>query len=129
MYDMQFRLKKDTNPSMSFAIVDKELWLLYSTLATGTEIESQQTFLLKCYDVNNKGKWGKYQCQYKHVCILCSLNHSYIRHKTPSASSLNFKSGRRQTTLRPQLPRRHSAQSAASRVPLILSHLDLSNIK
>lgn len=118
-YDIQFRLKKEANPSLSFAIVDQELWLLYmySTHITGTQIQSQQTPLLKCYDFNYKGQCSKYQCQYKHECILCSLNHPYIRHKTPSGSSLNFRSGGGQTAWRPQLPRRPSAPSAASRAP------------
>jgi hypothetical protein len=28
-YDIQFRLKKEANPSLSFGVVDQELWLLY----------------------------------------------------------------------------------------------------
>lgn len=52
-YDIQFRLIKEANPSMSFSIVDKEIWLLYMCSSfTNTQILSQQTSLLKCYDFN-----------------------------------------------------------------------------
>lgn len=40
---------------MSFSIVDQEIWLLYMCSSfTNTQILSQQTSLLKCYDFNYK---------------------------------------------------------------------------
>ncbi|XP_061165683.1 uncharacterized protein LOC133174598 [Saccostrea echinata] len=116
-YDIQFRLKKKANPSLSFAIVKQELWLLYMYSAPSTQISSPQASILKCYEFNYKGLCHKLACQYKHECMICSQNHPYIKHKTSSGSSLNFRSGGLQATWRPQLPRRPIAPSSAIRVP------------
>ena len=53
-YDVQFRLKKERNPGVSFANVDQELWLLYmqGPLAPGYINKDQEG---KCYDYNFRG--------------------------------------------------------------------------
>ncbi|XP_048747863.2 uncharacterized protein LOC125660061 [Ostrea edulis] len=116
-YDVQFRLKKEANPSLSFAVVDQELWLLYMYSTTTIQSSYSQALLLKCYDFNYKGQCSKSRCQYKHECISCSQNHPYIRHKTSSGTSLNFRSGDMQATWRPQQPKRSTQPSSTSRAP------------
>lgn len=77
-YDVQFRLKKERNPGISFANVDQELWLLYmqGPLAPGYINKDQQG---KCYDYNFRGVCQKKSCPYKHLCMRCSRNHPSIR--------------------------------------------------
>ncbi|XP_062582026.1 uncharacterized protein LOC134243814 [Saccostrea cucullata] len=116
-YDIQFRLKKEANPSLSFAVVDQELWLLYMYNPPSTQTSSHQAPLQKCYEFNYKGICNKLVCQYKHECMICSQNHPYIKHKTSSGSSLNFRSTGLQATWRPQLPRRPAAPSSAIKAP------------
>lgn len=64
----------------------------------------------------------------RNMNVLCSLTHSYIRHITYIASSLNFRCNAGQTTWRPQLHKMPSAPSAASRDPYSQSFRQISNI-
>ncbi|XP_061168906.1 uncharacterized protein LOC133178174 [Saccostrea echinata] len=102
-YDIQFRLKKECNPSMSFASVDQELWLLYmynNALHRQPAIQPSQP--LKCYDFNYKGYCSRQNCQYRHWCILCSQPHPFTMCRTTTRNSLNFRSGNSQSTWRAQ---------------------------
>lgn len=85
-YDIQFRLKKECNPNMSFAVVDQELWLLYMYSPLAVQGSVTQNIPLRCYEFNYKGQCNKSVCQYKHECILCSLNHPYIKCRRGSGS-------------------------------------------
>lgn len=73
-YDVQFRLKKEQNPNMSFAIVDQELWLLYMQAPLLSPRNNPEQ-IGKCYDFNYRGVCQRRPCPYKHQCLRCSLNH------------------------------------------------------
>ena len=53
-YDVQFRLKKEQNPNMSFAMVDQELWLLYMQAPLFAPKNNPEQ-IGKCYDFNYRG--------------------------------------------------------------------------
>ena len=118
-YDIQFRLKKEANPSLSFGTVDQELWLLYVYNTPPTQIHPPQPLLLKCYDFNYKGQCNKTKCQYKHECMTCSRPHPYIKHRTTSGQSLHFRSqsGATRGAWRPQLSNGSNQPSSTFRSP------------
>ncbi|XP_062578803.1 uncharacterized protein LOC134240736 [Saccostrea cucullata] len=100
-YDIQFRLKKERNPVLSFAVVDQELWLLYMynrpmTVQTVQGSEPKPPSL-KCYDFNYKGTCPRQQCQYSHTCILCSQPHPHNKHKDITRSPSNLVSANTQS--------------------------------
>lgn len=78
-YDEQYRLRKARNPSSSWASVDGELWLLYSSqnIFSG---QSRVSSVIKgnCFDFNNKGFCSKFNCNFSHKCIKCLGNHSAL---------------------------------------------------
>ena len=85
-YDTQFRLKKESNPTMSWSVVDQELWLLYmgyandnSKASSSANLQQRQRTELKCYDFNYKGNCSKNSCYYNHLCLRCSKPHPLIR--------------------------------------------------
>ena len=92
-YDVQFRLKKEKNPAMSWAIVDHELWLLYmhqqSTQSNPTQNVSTPS-VNKCYDFNYKGHCERKSCTYLHKCLKCSYPHPVIKCRVVSG---NYRSG------------------------------------
>lgn len=90
-YDIQFRLKKECNPNMTFAVVDQELWLLYMYSPLAVQGSVKQNIPLRCYEFNYKGQCNKSLCQYKHECILCSLNHPYIKYRRGSGFDSTYR--------------------------------------
>ena len=58
VYDEQFRIKKANYPSMSWAIVDQELWLLFMCRPR-LRVDSFPGRSFKCYDFNYKGECKK----------------------------------------------------------------------
>lgn len=68
-YDIQFRLKKEFNPNMSFAVADQELWLLYMYSPLAVQGSVTQNIPLRRYEFNYEGQCNKNVCQYKHECI------------------------------------------------------------
>lgn len=117
-YDIQFRLKKECNPNMSFAVVDQELWLLYMYSPLAVQGSVTQNIPLRCYEFNYKGQCNKSVCQYKHECILCSLNHPYIKCRRGSGSDSTYRPNSVSTSWRPQLPRMQSTTSTYARPAL-----------
>lgn len=118
-YDIQFRLKKECNPSMSFAIVDQELWLLYMyNSAPSPQHLVNQPQPLKCYNFNYRGACSRQNCLYSHLCILCSQPHPYTMCRNTTRNSLNFRSGNFQSTWRPQSTVKPATNS--NRIPLPL---------
>lgn len=118
-YDIQFRLKKECNPSMSFAIVDQELWLLYMyNSAPSPQHLVNQPQPLKCYNFNYRGACSRQNCLYSHLCILCSQPHPYTMCRNNTRNSLNFRSGNFQSTWRPQSTVKPATNS--NRIPLPL---------
>lgn len=103
-YDTQFRLhKKECYPSMSFGIVDQELWLLYMyNSAPSRQHLVKHTQPLKCYNFNYRGSCSRQNCHYSHLRILCSQPHSYTMCRNINRNSLNFRSGNFQSTWRPR---------------------------
>ena len=74
IYDLQFRLRVSRNP-----INDGELWLRFITTFVNSTIKyTQRTSTFHCYDYNYKGSCNRLNCQYKHTCIKCSLQHPSI---------------------------------------------------
>lgn len=85
-YDIQFRLKKEKNPALSWSVVDQELWLLhmYGTnllqyKKTPSSPASPSAHILKCYDYNYIGACTRPKCQYAHICLKCSRPHPSSR--------------------------------------------------
>lgn len=104
-YDIQFRLKKETNPSMSWAIVDQELWLLYMYSSNLSISRSKYSTSLtpnssmKCYDFNYKTLCSRIQCPYSHLCLKCSKPHPFVRCRissNTSSNTFNFRYGGQQ---------------------------------
>lgn len=94
---------KECNHSMSFAIVDQELWLLYmynSALSPQHLVNQPQP--LKCYNFKYRGACSRQNCLYSHLCILCSQPHPYTMCRNTTRNSLNFRYGNFQSTWRPQ---------------------------
>ena len=90
-YDIQFRLKKEKNPALSWSVVDQELWLMYM-YQFGQNKESQITAstvhpYLKCYDFNYKGVCFKKPCPYLHRCLKCSNPHPSVKCRVVSGNS------------------------------------------
>lgn len=113
-YDIQFRLKKECDTNMSFAVVDQELWLLY----TYSSLAVTQTIPLRCYEFNYEGQCNKSVCQYKHECILCSLNHPYIKCRRGSGFNSTCRPNSVSASWRPQLPRMQSTSTTFARPAL-----------
>ncbi|XP_063403662.1 uncharacterized protein LOC134687357 [Mytilus trossulus] len=86
-YDQQFRLKKARNPSMSWATVDQELWLLYihtgQATAPSSSVVNMVNTYRKCYEYNNKGACISPQCRYIHKCLKCNGSHPAINCRVP----------------------------------------------
>lgn len=80
-YDEQYRLRKASNPSSSWGLVDQELWLLYMFYGqqSGTPSLYSGGRSLKCYAYNFSGNCTKPQCFYMHKCLTCSGAHPSIR--------------------------------------------------
>jgi hypothetical protein len=79
LYDQQFRLRVSRNPTKCWASIDGELWLRFITTFVNSTINyTQRTSTLHCYDYNYKGSCNRLNCQYKHTCIKCSLQHPSI---------------------------------------------------
>ena len=88
LYDEQYRLRKEHDPTSSWAVVDTELWLLYmsnSSLAPslGTENSLVQKLdtsrdKFKCYPFNFDGLCPRAPCYYSHICIQCGGSHPLI---------------------------------------------------
>ena len=78
VYDEQFRIKKANYPSVSWAIVDQELWLLFMCRQR-LRVDSFPGRSFKCYDFNYKGECKKSLCQYSHKCTKCNGDHSFTK--------------------------------------------------
>lgn len=115
-YDEQYRLKKASNPSTSWGVVDQELWLLYmyyGTQSNNASFSSGNRYL-KCYNFNFSGICHKAPCFYLHKCLNCSGNHPSIKcvHKNLYGQYSDFRSAG--TSL--QYPRfRHPGANASVR--------------
>lgn len=112
-YDVQFRLKKERNPSISFALVDSELWLIYmhQSLQIQSPSRASEPRPFKCYDFNYKGLCQRNNCLYKHQCLHCDKNHPATK-CFANKNRLTFRSAGTQQALRPQAP-----GTAPSRMP------------
>lgn len=122
-YDVQFRLKKEQNPNMSFAMVDQELWLLYMQ-APLLAPKNNPEQIGKCYDFNNRGVCQRRPCPYKHQCLRCSLNH-------PSTKCQLVKPPTITILLPGQTYNSHRAESSHHQPPTPQnqsSHLDVNKI-
>ena len=92
-YDIQFRLKKEKNPALSWSVVDQELWLLhmygtnFSHSKKTLSPQSPGSQVLKCYDFNYVGTCTKSKCQYAHICLKCSRSHPVVRCRVRYANS------------------------------------------
>ena len=81
-YDIQFRLKREQNPALSWSVVDQELWLMYMYFSnSGNNSFQTPASSNKFYDFNYKGSCQRLNCPYLHSCMRCSLSHPYIRCK------------------------------------------------
>ena len=87
-YDIQFRLKKARDPSMSWGTVDQELWLLYM-FYTPIPSEPKRNVVRKCYDYNNS-MCNKGFCSFKHICMHCSEGHPAWRCNTRGVGQNNL---------------------------------------
>ncbi|XP_056022019.1 uncharacterized protein LOC130054933 [Ostrea edulis] len=116
-YDIQFRLKKERNPGMSFAVVDQELWLLYMYSPPAVQGLMSQATPLRCYEFNYKGQCSKTACQYKHECILCSLNHPYVKCRRGSGFDSICRPPSASPSWRPRLSRVPSTPATITRPP------------
>lgn len=112
-YDVQFRLKKERNHSISFASVDSELWLIYmhQSLQIQSPSRASEPRPFKCYDFNFKGLCQRNNCFYKHQCLHCDKNHPATK-CFANKNRLTFRSAGTQQALRPQAP-----GTAPSRMP------------
>ncbi|KAK3088512.1 hypothetical protein FSP39_020020 [Pinctada imbricata] len=72
-YDEQFRLKLSIDPTLSWAMVDSELWLLY--MQPLSNLPSQNRSIAKCFAYNYQGFCQRPQCYYSHACITCNQRH------------------------------------------------------
>ena len=92
-YDIQFRLKKSYNSSLSWASVDAELWMMYMQPSTPSNNVPQQQSgqpRNKCYDFNYQGVCNKPNCNYLHSCLKCSGFHSLVKcYKANSTATSN----------------------------------------
>ena len=72
-YDIQFRLRKATNPSGSWGDIDSELWFMHMTPSPsgGITQSPKHVQMGKCYDYNFKVSCSKYPCSYGHICLKC----------------------------------------------------------
>jgi hypothetical protein len=92
-YDVQFRLKKSVDSSLSWGSIDSELWLFYMQPGQGqkslqTNSTYNKQYQLKCYDFNYQGYCQKQNCKYFHQCIKCHASHPMLYcHKTPAQLS------------------------------------------
>ena len=79
-YDQQFRLKKAKNPSLSWGIIDLELWLLYMQSSAISQQPSTGLYSTnrKCYEFNNKGRCLIPNCRYLHKCLKCNNPHPAV---------------------------------------------------
>ena len=119
-YDIQFRLKKETEPSLSWSTVDQELWLLFmhskpeSEKEAGTNqrtINNPSSNQLKCYNYNFKGFCSRMYCNFAHQCLRCSNFHplkkcrvaSNINSRSQQSSPNTVNSGQSGTSGRVQL--------------------------
>jgi hypothetical protein len=79
LYDQQYRLRVLRNPTKRWASIDGELWLRFITTFVNSTINyTQRTSTFHCYDYSYKGSCNRLNCQYKHACIKCSLQHPSI---------------------------------------------------
>lgn len=88
-YDVQFRLKKSYNTSLSWASVDVELWMMYMQPSTPANVSHQQSVQPrnKCYDFNYQGVCNKPNCNYLHSCLKCSGFHSLVKCNKANATA------------------------------------------
>ena len=88
---MQFRLKKERNPAISWSEVDHELWMLYMyDLNNPTQSRLRQN-PQKCYDYNFKGICARQTCPYWHRCIKCANPHPLMTCRVTS-NTMNSRS-------------------------------------
>lgn len=78
----QFRLRKVSDPSSSWRVVDTELWLLYigggNTNTTSQLGGSASHSNLKCYSFNYTGNCSHYVCHFGHFCLNCGKTRPLI---------------------------------------------------
>lgn len=73
-YDVQFRLKKSIDSSLSWGSVDAELWLFYMQPVVQNNIPTP-TKQFKCYSYNFQGVCEKQNCRFLHICVKCNGSH------------------------------------------------------
>lgn len=73
-YDEQFRLRLATNPTLSWANIDQELWLLYMH-GNGGNQPTGINKVLRCYAYNYNGQCVNQNCKYSHSCLRCFGQH------------------------------------------------------
>jgi len=84
-YDEQFRLRKVSDPSNSWGVVDTELWLLYigsGNINTTSQFAGSRGSAshsnLKCYSFNYTGNRFRQVCHFGHFCLNCGKTHPLI---------------------------------------------------
>ena len=76
-YDQQFRLRVSRDHTKKWSSIDGFLWLRILTASTPKQQHADVSN--KCYDFNFKGFCNKRNCQYRHACLKCGLDHSSLR--------------------------------------------------
>ena len=80
-YDIHFRLRLGSNPDLSFATMDQELWLL--CMGPPSDTSSGK----KCYDCNYRTCIRTF-CPYTHCCLICSGTHQARACRRAAPSSM-----------------------------------------
>ncbi|VDI02982.1 Hypothetical predicted protein [Mytilus galloprovincialis] len=76
-YDQQFRLRVSRDHTKKWSSIDGFLWLRILTASTPKQQHADVSN--KCYDFNFRGFCNKRNCQYRHACLKCGLDHSSLR--------------------------------------------------
>lgn len=89
-YDIQFRLRRATNPLLGWSSIDAELWLVYvssspvhpptssTDLKKTWPITTKPGPYAKCYDFNLKASCTRKNCHYLHLCLKCGQGHPSV---------------------------------------------------
>ncbi|CAB3980493.1 gag [Paramuricea clavata] len=89
IYDHKFRCKAALNPSMTWSMIDQQLWLMIFTTSPDMLVQHYPIFSNRpqnrassggerggyCHDYNRWGYCTREPCRYRHVCNKCSNPH------------------------------------------------------
>jgi hypothetical protein len=103
IYDHKFRCKAAVNPSMTWSMIDQQLWLMIFTTSPDMPVQHYPIFPNGpqnrassagerggyCHNYNRWGYYTREPCRYRHVCNKCCTTNSHTREVNAPCSSPN----------------------------------------